>query len=1523
MKEHLKKNIVKRLFVFILAFAVIITGFPQGITSVTAKAAEDEEEPYIISAGRPAYASSQNGALEAGKAFDGDLETRWQAEKEDKNEWIYTDLGKTAKITKIYLKWQEASASEYRVQFSDDEFEWKDVYKVTGAKEWDERTIKLQGSARYVRIQCDKRATEWGCSLFEFQVYGTGGLAPRPEDYGGNIALNKDTKASASRLEWWMRVPEGDNWENTRDNLFENGYPVDEEGNLITDKSKIFAEDGFLRYEKGKNVLNQKSVLPSNATDGLNNADCWHPNGGDASKRNYDEWIYVDLGAEYDIGRIILKWKDAARAYRIEVSGNASDWKPIYSKMNDYALNKNIPIHAKGRYVRVYCIAPWDFSSGFGISEIEVYKYREGIDKDITYEIEEEPEVKSVSVQGSDATYATDDVRFPMAKPPLYLDESLQMPQKPVASNDWWQTVTIKDLGDGLVALPYRTKYTEGGLDITLVNDCWYASEGGAGQVGSAVVNSKTDITIVPEGISTGRIYDKITDYSDFAIKAQLCDTDGPVMTNTIIKGSPYIFSEFGDKQDIVIYSANITEVFDKYGNEALEEQNKDYTTDCIGLLVTDDDNKKKTKTSDSFFCINFPAGTTVKRAGSKLKIHFRNKNAYMSVGAMTGKNDIMTFYQHGYAFVTDTSVTYNYDEQVSKVTTYYKMETEVKRAGFNNTTIQCLFPHQYKKLSSGSPVNDNWSYITSRGTMKGCILEDNQFETQDTFYGMVPQFTRPQDTEDTILADGTVIPGYSDELVAKYLSQIEKNTHNIESLPGGDAYWQGKSLHPLALATLVADQNGNVEYRDMFLERLRYIFDDWFTYSGQDDDVYFYYDKNWGTLYYRYSEFGANWGICDHHFTYGYFLFAASVLATYDDAFYEQYKEMLDLIVRDFASPYEDDNLFCRFRSFDLYEGHSWAGGYADNDTGNNQEAGGESLFGWVGMYLWSVRSNNKDFRDAAIFGFTTELNDVEQYWFNYDGDNWPEDWPHYIVGQNYGASIFYGTFFDGNATSIYGIHWLPVTEWISHYSMGEHRKKGLINMYEGLLKEIDAQRDAESEENKSKVKTTLTNWQHIFVPLKAQYDPDGALDDYWKVCNGEVKNGEGAVVDFDSTEQFNAYWFAHSMKDLGNKTDEIWPVGGVSASVYKKGSTYTAIAWNPTEDDMYIEFTDGEKIVGSATIGSKSLVRFDPFAKDIIQVSTPEFSLASDTYEDTQYLKITTGTEGAQIHYTTDGSNPSQDSPLYTGRIPVSSTTTIKAVALKDGYIDSKMEAVTIKINGSTITTGKNIAAGKQAEASSGDNSAGNITDGSAKTRWETAQESDGTYNPANWCTIDLGEEYNINKVKISWEAAYASKYKIQVSTDNQEWMDVYIEDAGDGGFDEIIFEPEVARYVRMQGVERGSAYGYSIYEMGVYEARQIATPQFSLSSGTYSGNQMLSLASGTRAVEIHYTTDGTEPTKDSPLYIPRLELWKDTVVKAKAFKLGMVPSMTAEASYIITGGTQPDTDGGTYNENDPFQP
>ena len=1455
----------KRILSMILAVVVTVTGITWGDAPVMAETVN--EEPYVVSQGRPVYASTAKNNS-AAFVVDGDESTRWESEweagVEEQTEWLYVDLGKKTKITGVRINWEAACAKEYRILFSDDEVEWTEQYHTTTGTVG-ERNIAVEGNARYVRLLCEKKAEiAYGYSVFEFQVLGLDGLTPRPVDYGENLAYHQPVTVSSVQKEWWM-------------------IKKDESGNEIKD-------------ENGDPIYDQKDVLPENAVDGDEGNGCWHSSGADASKRKDDQWLYVDLGQKREIGRITVDWKDAARAYQIQVSDDATNWTTIYAKMNADASDIDIPIYANGRYVRVYCIASWAFN-GFGIKEIQVFAYREGEEK-CTYEIEEIPETVTEEVPDSSASYATDDVRFPMAKPPLYLEEELQMPAKPVASNDWWQSVMIKELGDGLVSMPFRTKHSKNGLDVIEVNDCWYdAADQRMGAIGSAVVNTQTDFSITPEGMSGATLYDKVKDYSDYSVVTQLCDDSGVLMTTTITKGSPYLFSEFGAKQDIVIYSANLTGIFDDNGKELLQEENKPFVTDHIGLEITDADNKEKTKTAKSYFCINFPQNTSISRAGNKLKIHFETANAYLSVGAMTKRSDLDVFYRHGYAFVRDTSVTYRYDEDTSKVTTYFEAATQLMREGFSSETMQCLLPHQWKK--SDAEVSESITYVSQRGTLKAMI--GNRFETVDTFYGMVPQFTLPQNEE------------YDNEILTGYLAQIEKDTNNLDTLVGGDAYWQGKSLHPLATAVLVADQSGNTEYKELFLERMRYIFEDWFTYSGPDDEAYFFYDKNWGTLYYRYSEFGANTGICDHHFTYGYFLFAAAVLATYDDGFYEEYKDMLDLIIRDYASPYEDDDMFCRFRSFDLYEGHSWAGGYADNDSGNNQEAGGESLFGWVGMYLWAMRSGNKDFRDAAIFGFTTELNDVKQYWFNYDEDNWPKDYPHHIVGQNYGASIFYGTFFDGNAVSVYGIHWLPVAEWITYYGM---EQDSLKSMYEGLEEEIESQKVIEVENGGSvdNVKTTLSNWQHIFVPLRSQYDPDGALEDYWKAKE------EGYV--HSTTEEFNTYWFANNMKELGIRTYDIYPVGGASASVYESRNggngekTYTAIAWNPTDTETTIRFTDGTKIVGSATIGAKSLVRFDPLEKDLIQTATPEFSVTSDVYEDTQYVKILTDTKDAVIYYTTDGSNPTKASSIYSSRIPVSSTTTIKAFAAKDGYIDSAMQSVTVEIAGSSITTGRNLAAGKQATASSGQDSAAYIVDQKANTRWE----SDKT--DAEWCQIDLGDIYTVNKVKLSWEAAYASKYKIQVSTDNSNWQDVFVQESGKGGIEEAVFQATEARYVRMQGVKRATEYGYSIYEMGVYEARKISAPQFSLAEGTYAGNQLLAIASGTKGVEIRYTIDGSEPDENALLYIPRLTVWQDTVtIRAKAFKKGMLPSDTADVTYHITGGSQPDEQD-TYDENDSFK-
>ena len=86
---------------------------------------------------------------------------------------------------------------------------------------------------------------------------------------------------------------------------------------------------------------------------------------------------------------------------------------------------------------------------------------------------------------------------------------------------------------------------------------------------------------------------------------------------------------------------------------------------------------------------------------------------------------------------------------------------------------------------------------------------------------------------------------------------------------------------------------------------------------------------------------------------------------------------------------------------------------------------------------------------------------------------------------------------------------------------------------------------------------------------------------------------------------------------------------------------------------------------------------------------VKNPTFTPSEATFDGSVSVKISCGTNDAKIYYTTDGSVPSaENGTLYTGAISLTSTTTIKAIAVKDGAYSS--EIVTKKYtNGSAVET------------------------------------------------------------------------------------------------------------------------------------------------------------------------------------------------------------------------------------------
>lgn len=137
--------------------------------------------------------------------------------------------------------------------------------------------------------------------------------------------------------------------------------------------------------------------------------------------------------------------------------------------------------------------------------------------------------------------------------------------------------------------------------------------------------------------------------------------------------------------------------------------------------------------------------------------------------------------------------------------------------------------------------------------------------------------------------------------------------------------------------------------------------------------------------------------------------------------------------------------------------------------------------------------------------------------------------------------------------------------------------------------------------------------------------------------------------------------------------------------------------------------------------------------------------------------------------------------------------------------------------EVQNPTVKT--NIALGKTITASSNETNyltPPKANDGDIATRWSS------TYHDSEWITVDLGGVYTIDGVELLWEFAYGKDYKIQGSTNGTHWTDVKVVNHSDGGLDTLSFNAVDSRYVRMQGIQRGTQYGYSIYEFRIFEAQ-----------------------------------------------------------------------------------------------------
>jgi endo-1,3(4)-beta-glucanase len=188
-----------------------------------------------------------------------------------------------------------------------------------------------------------------------------------------------------------------------------------------------------------------------------------------------------------------------------------------------------------------------------------------------------------------------------------------------------------------------------------------------------------------------------------------------------------------------------------------------------------------------------------------------------------------------------------------------------------------------------------------------------------------------------------------------------------------------------------------------------------------------------------------------DHHYHYGYHVYAAAVVAKHDPAWGAEYFDRVLLYIRDFANPGAADKFFPQFRQKDWFLGSSWASGIvsAENSPhGRNEESSSEAiaayeavaLYGAVMADIFSGGSHADDkleaaklVRDAGQLLTATELRATNRYWHVWSSDThkttYPDAYKQPVVGMLYDTMATFQTWFAPWAVVSYGIQLMPFT--------------------------------------------------------------------------------------------------------------------------------------------------------------------------------------------------------------------------------------------------------------------------------------------------------------------------------------------------------------------------------------------------------------------------------------------------------------------------------------------------------------
>jgi len=370
-----------------------------------------------------------------------------------------------------------------------------------------------------------------------------------------------------------------------------------------------------------------------------------------------------------------------------------------------------------------------------------------------------------------------------------------------------------------------------------------------------------------------------------------------------------------------------------------------------------------------------------------------------MTVFSAMQMNDLGVVKRYAPNIVTSTSV--KYAVGIQQVRTSVSFTTRQ-----HQPTLFAYLPHQQQTKR----LTDSTTYRSVLGTLRTASGTTFSYEVP-----VVPVVSS--------LPVGSLPTGDRDIL----RQQLRRDAAE-HSLDKPDSYFGGKQLYRSAQLMDIAYQIGEDQIAGQLHEKLKKRLTGWLTKSRKGAESFAYNKQAHGIVGIT-ASFGSDTEFNDHHFHYGYFIYAAAVLAQYDRDFLAAYQPMVDLLVADIANYKSGEPLPLR-RVFDSYVGHSWAGGTAPYPDGNNQESVSEALNAWTAVVLWGHATKNTALENEGRWLLSSEAAAAKWYWFqsNASSDGYLNGYTAPLVSLVWGGKREYRTFFSEAPNAKLAIQLLPM---------------------------------------------------------------------------------------------------------------------------------------------------------------------------------------------------------------------------------------------------------------------------------------------------------------------------------------------------------------------------------------------------------------------------------------------------------------------------------------------------------------